>query len=490
MSVRTNIVANFSGKATIVLSTLILTPFLIRVLGIENYGLIGFYNVLLLVANTLDLGLGLILQKEMAKEKKDFKLFSFCKMVELTYLLILVLFISAFLVSVKSLSVYWFRSDNHTAQTIANNLYLSGLSVLCLGPFSLYSNALLGLGKHVFYNGVLIVFTLLRSIGAFFILSLISSRLEAFFLWQLAINASQMILTRYVFFRQFKVKAKGWFNPSFFRERRDQFFAIGGKSGTDFLLVYLDKIILSKLLNLKDFGYFNLAWLLSSALFNLIHPIFMAIFPKFSSLIKENKWTEVKQLYHAATQLMVIAVVPIAAICFFYGEELVTFWTKNASLAQHVAPILKILVIGTAFCGISHVTSSVQMTSYLESMPFKLNLLNLLIYLFLGPFAYIHFGLFGIAGMWAIINMVYVFIGGVWMHQKVLQTELSKWLVIDLLLPSIFVTCLVLFVSKWLIITNHLVLIFGLFTLYIACLGMLVVYSKVLRVRLDLKNFL
>jgi hypothetical protein len=64
---KSNLFANFAGSGVAALLQLAFIPFYIKFLGIEAYGLIGFYIMLQAVLQLLDLGLGPTMNREMAQ---------------------------------------------------------------------------------------------------------------------------------------------------------------------------------------------------------------------------------------------------------------------------------------------------------------------------------------------------------------------------------------------------------------------------------------
>ena len=63
---KSNIFANFAGTGITALLQLAFIPFYIKLIGIEAFGLIGFYIMLQAVMQVLDLGLGSTMNREMA----------------------------------------------------------------------------------------------------------------------------------------------------------------------------------------------------------------------------------------------------------------------------------------------------------------------------------------------------------------------------------------------------------------------------------------
>ena len=61
---RSNIAANFLGRAWTAALAVICVPLYVKFLGIEAYGLLGFFSSALLLLSILDFGLGTTLNRE------------------------------------------------------------------------------------------------------------------------------------------------------------------------------------------------------------------------------------------------------------------------------------------------------------------------------------------------------------------------------------------------------------------------------------------
>ena len=68
-SLKANLVANFTGKIWTAGVGFIFVPFYIKFLGIESYGLVGFYGTLIGTMALLDFGLSTTLNRELASAK-------------------------------------------------------------------------------------------------------------------------------------------------------------------------------------------------------------------------------------------------------------------------------------------------------------------------------------------------------------------------------------------------------------------------------------
>src|SRR5258708_11875863 len=66
-SLRSNFAANIAGQACVALIQLLVIPIYVRLLGIEAYGLIGFFVALQATVQVLDLGVSATVTRELAK---------------------------------------------------------------------------------------------------------------------------------------------------------------------------------------------------------------------------------------------------------------------------------------------------------------------------------------------------------------------------------------------------------------------------------------
>src|SRR6185295_8221447 len=64
---RRNLAANFAGTIWIAALALLFTPVYVHRLGVEAYGLVGFYTSMQAIFMLLDLGLGTTLNRELAR---------------------------------------------------------------------------------------------------------------------------------------------------------------------------------------------------------------------------------------------------------------------------------------------------------------------------------------------------------------------------------------------------------------------------------------
>jgi O-antigen/teichoic acid export membrane protein len=191
-----------------------------------------------------------------------------------------------------------------------------------------------------------------------------SATIDAFLWWQVAVNAAQSATLAIVFWR---ILPAGKRPPAFRRERLAEVahFTAGmaGISVLSFLLAYSDRIILSKVLPLDQFGYYALAATTSAVLAPFVQSFFNAVYPRFSSLVAASEEAAIARLYHTGTQLLTVVVVSVAAVLALFSRDALLLWSGDAALANYSGPILSLLVVGVALNGLVTIPYALQIAT-------------------------------------------------------------------------------------------------------------------------------
>jgi len=107
-----------------------------------------------------------------------------------------------------------------------------------------------------------------------------------------------------------------------------------------------DKLVLSNLLPLAEYGYFTLAVLTASGIMMIGGPISSAILPRMTNLEAQGNHTEVIRIYRQSTQFVVLFAGSISITLAMFAEEFLIAWTGNSELASEAAPILALYAMG------------------------------------------------------------------------------------------------------------------------------------------------
>ena len=441
-SIKKNIIANLVGKIWSAGIAIILIPQYIKFLGIESYGLIGFYGTLIGSMAVLDLGLSTTLNRELAKynsEKqyiKDIRDLTFS--LELIYWAIGILICFSIVVLSGFITSHWIKVESLSLYTVRNSVMLMGAVVAFQWPISLYSGGLTGLEKQVQNNIITVIMTTIRAAGVIIILKYFSATLQSFFLWQVGISLLYVVLMRACLWH-FMPNDDG--KPIFSKAQIKNIwrFAAGmtGISFITFFLAQIDKIVLSKILPLSQLGYYTLAFTIASSISLIVGPISMTFFPRFAQLLSNNKHEELKRLYHQACRLIASLIFPICFVLLFFTKDILLIWTKNAITVDKTFMMTQILIIGSIFNALMVMPYNLLVANGWTKFTIYQNTIAAVI---LVPLLLLWTNLYGAIGatlVWVIVNAGYVFISQPIMHQILLKNELKKWYFKDTLLPMI-----------------------------------------------------
>jgi O-antigen/teichoic acid export membrane protein len=453
--VKRNIVANFAGQGWAALMSFIFIPLYIKFLGIEAYGLIGFFAMMQGTLVVLDLGLSQTMNRELARYSvlpdKAAEARDLARTLEIGYWVVGLLIGAAVLVASPLIASHWIKAGSLPVSTIQRTVMIMGVVAALQWPVSFYGGGLMGLQRQMQINIVRIGISTLASGGAVLIMWLVSPTITAFFTWQIivsVVNVSVMIMLLWRSLPDAGRPAR--FNPDLMRTKWRFAAGMTGISLSAIILTQLDKLILSKMLSLEMFGYYVLAFTVCNVIPTmLVGPVFNALFPKFSSLVALNDEAELIRLYHQGTQLMAVIVLPVALVIAFFSYDILLLWTGVEITARTVSPIVSILIIGMALNSLMTLPYALQLSHGWTSIGLRIN--TFLIITLVPAIYYMttHYGALGAAAIWVTLNIIYMVIGVPLTHHRLLRSEMRRWFLHDIM-PPFTATIIVVSAGAWL----------------------------------------
>lgn len=438
---KSNIIANFAGRFVLAVLSIIFVPVYLRYLSVEIYGIIGFFSSIQAFLFLLDGGVSPTLTREVARlsafpekaqELKDLSrtLEIICWAIGLPVLII------ALIVSPAAAN-YWLKSENIAPEIVRDSLVIMSVNFFFQWAISFYTGGLYGLQAQKLLNILNVILAFLRQFGSYIVLAFVSPTIKAFLLWQLFVTILNCILFFVFFWRKLpKTDEKPRFRSSLLKEVWRYAAGLAGTSIVVLILTQTDKIILSKLLTLEDFGYYSLAvTLATTGIGMIVGSIQTAYFPQFSQLVAQNKIEEMRELYHRACQVMSFFLIPVVTVIAFFSYEILLIWTRKPEIAINTYVLLSLVAIGTGLNGLMHLPYYAQLAFGITKIGFWQNVIAII---FLIPFMIYtttRYGAIGGALSWAILNFSYTIIGLQVMHRMILKGELKKWYLNDVGIP-------------------------------------------------------
>lgn len=405
-----NTIANIISKVWSIASVYLFVPLWISFIGIEGYGVISFYTVLVSILAFADAGLSATLTREFAKSNisNDYQK-NLLRTLEVIYVIIgTLLFVLIYIYSPFIVREF-LRAENISMPSLILYVRIMGGILIMNMLFMLYSGGLMGLQKQVFCNLLTILYGVSRS-GLVLILLYFFPNVLSFLVWQFISILVVVFVARYKLYHYLNSEIHPRFSLKYLENvwRYSialMFMAIIGSINTQ-----LDKLIISNALSIKYLGYYSLASTIGQAVTLLIVPIGQAIYPELTRLVSLKDGNSINRyfLFYSYTISMITAI--IGFTLFFYNDDFILLWTGNKEIVDIISSSSRILILANIFL-------SLQYMPYYLALSYGYTKANLLLGLcmlfFTIPLTYIltqKYGINGAAIPFLVLNLFAFFI--------------------------------------------------------------------------------
>ncbi len=415
-------------------------PFYVKYLGIEAYGLIGFYALLQSWLNLFDLGMTPTLSREMARFRGGVlnvrSIRDLLRSMEWIAIILALIIGAAVVVVSPWLAHSWFHSEQLSPNQVTQACMIMGLVSALRFIESIYRSSVIGLQRQVIYNVIVGVTATFRGLGALAVLAWVSPTIQAYFVWQVLVAVFSLICMGACTYLSLPPHGRrAEFSPDALRQIWRFAGGMTGISILAFLLTQVDKIMLSKILTLSEFGYYTLAASIASVLSVVIAPITLAWYPRMCELVADTDGSALATTFHQGSQIVSVFSAAIAVQFFFFAEPILRLWSHNLSLSHDVAPLLTLLAAGNFLNGLNWMPYQAQLAYGWTKLALVMNSIAVLVVVPTVLYATTHFGAFGAASVWVALNTCYLLIGSHLMFRRILSKEKLIWFKNDLLFP-------------------------------------------------------
>lgn len=474
-----DIIVNYIGQGWSSLLTFLVVPLYLKLLGIESYGLIGFYSVLFTLFAVFDFATALNwklaqFSADISKYRKDMR--DITRTLEyvvwgLSLVVVLVVWLLASFIAYK-----WFKPGELSPVDILTSIRFMSLAVAGSLILQFYRSALMGLHKQAAANLLLILYGCFRVFGSLAVLYFIKQDITYFFYWQ----AFAALLFALVFaFSLWYFLPESTERPIFSKIILKDIWKYAGfcslNTVVGILITQVDKIILSKLLTLKAFGYYSIAFTLASGLWIVINPLVAAVFPHFSRIASVGG-RGLEKFYRRMCQVMDLVLLPMSFLLIFNSRRILWLWTRDHTIADSAYLLVIFMVLGIMIAGLQTLLAQVRASVGWPSLTLYMN--SCMVFFVVPALLLVvpEYGAIGAVVIWFVYNFV-IFWGYIYItHKRVLKGIAWKWLIQDIFMPLLavfFVGCVVNFFAYKgeNISLNFFYLLFMYGILVVSCMG-------------------
>jgi O-antigen/teichoic acid export membrane protein len=330
----------------------------------------------------------------------------------------------------------WLQAESLPVDVVAQAFVIMGLVAALRFVEGIYRSCIVGLQRQVLFNVITSIMATVRALGAVAILAWVSPSIEAFFIWQglmSAVTVGILAIASYAMLPG--AKRGGRFSlPAL----RGIWRFAGGMLGITFLatlLSQMDKILLSKLLSLSEYGYYTLAVAVSAAVFILVVPITQALYPRLCELHARGDMGEIVKLYHQGAQFVSVVAGSAAIVLILFAETFLRLWTQDPNLVQRVAPLLSLLMLGNLLNGLMGIPYQTQLAHGWTGLAVRVNIVAVSLIVPAILWVTPRFGAEGAAWVWVSLNALRLIAAAHFMHGRILLGERLQWYMRDVIAP-------------------------------------------------------
>lgn len=443
ISLSRNIAANYASQAYVTLLGILMLPLYVRYMGVEAYGLVGFFTMALLWFQMLDMGLGPTLARETARFRgratDALSLRRLLRTLEGVFLAVALLGGSAMMASADAITVRWLNVQHLPLDEVRNAVMLMAAIIPLRLVSGLYRSAVMGFEDQVWLSGVNIAVATARYVLVLPFFIVVGTSPTEFFGFQLAVAATELLvlawrtywLLRHAGGGTGAVPSTPWeWQPL----KKVLKFSLGmAFTGSVWVMItQTDKLILSRLLPLSEYAYFMLAVTLASGVIMISWPISVALLPRLTSLTAEGKDVEMIRLYRNATQMVGVIAIPAALVLACFSEQVLWAWTGDALIAREAAPVLALYALGNgilAFGAFPYYLQYAKGDLKLHLIANALFLVVLVPALIWGTW---RFGVIGAGYAWLGTNLMYMFFYVPMVHGRFGKGLHASWVLHDI----------------------------------------------------------
>lgn len=421
MVLNKNILANYLGMGVIILAPILALPWYLSLLGPKLYGLLSFIATLQAFLALIDAGMSQALVREFtihleAKGDNDTDSAALLFGFERVYWFFSLVTGCLIALLADFIALNWLNLVDVPIHLGTQAVYGAAAIFAVQFPSSVYRSFLVGAQVHVKLNGVMICGAFIRHAGAVMILFLFPTLL-AYLIWNVAIVLIETIFRARLAWLTLGINRSmsGWKIGVL----RPQFRKIASMSTATLLgslTLQIDKIILSKMISIEQFGYYVIASTVATGLLQLIFPLTQSFLPHAIQL--RNQPLNLYQLNVKLFKIVTLLASIVMLVYIFFGKLLLTTWLKNIGVAESVHHYLTVLLIGTLLCAYYNIGYMNWVVYENNKLIFKINLLCVILAIVFLPISIVQFGAIGAAFSWIAFNFIGLFLSLVWIARK------------------------------------------------------------------------
>jgi O-antigen/teichoic acid export membrane protein len=454
-SLRLNILASYASQIYLIIISIAILPIYIKYMGAEAYGLVGFFAMLQGLFSLLDFGLTPTISRQTAQYNAGAETaLNFRRLFRALSSIFLVIAIigGSLLFTLNDLiAERWLKIENLSITEVLFSLQVMAICIALRWMTGLYRGVISGFEKIVWLSIANSMIATLRFPGVLLYMYYFGFSVRSFFTYQLSVAVMEYLCLATKSFKLLpRVDPKDTIGWSLEPVKPLLGFAltIAFTSSVWVLLTQLDKLVLSGILPLSDYGYFTLAVLVAGGILQLSTPISAPIMPRLARLQGEQQFEQMRQVYLNATQFVSVIVVTAGIVLAGLAKPVLYAWTGDINLAVKAAPVLMLYSLGNTLLALGAFPYYLQYAKGDLKYHFIGNILFIVVLVPTIIWAATSYGAVGAGWVWFLTQVAFLLFWVSYVHKKIepnINIQWFKSFVPSLISVSIFIAL----VGRW-----------------------------------------
>ncbi|HEY7899937.1 MAG TPA: oligosaccharide flippase family protein [Caulobacteraceae bacterium] len=427
----------FGAHFFIALVNILATPILLKLMGVEAYGLVAFFLVLQGWMLLFDLGISPALARQLSRYRAGAIDAAAARgLMAAAETVFIGGGVAAGLVLALAspwIAVHWLHSATLSRHELDLSLRLIAVLLVFRWLTGLYQSALVGLERQNLVNALAAASVALRYGAAVAALALVARTPAIFFAVQAAFTVAEAVISRLLLGG---AMPKASARPDWRGLKAEFRFAAGLTlaSAAATLIGQADRLALSHALPLTEFGLFGLVVQISAGITLVVPPFAQAFQPRLTSLLARHEQADFAHVYRLASGLILALSVGLAGTIAAQPEWVVWAWTGRLDAARHLAPALSLYAAGGAIAAYLFVPFLLQYAQGKVRLHVIGNVAFAVVWVPAAVIAAFRWGPVGAGAVWLIGNLLYLLLWTPRIHKALLSKaerrglDLGVWL--------------------------------------------------------------
>ncbi len=412
-------------------------------MGAEAYGLVALFGTLQVWFSMLDIGLSPTISRETAKFRAGTtsrqEISNLMRCVEALFSAVAILGVVSLMLGSGKITNDWLKTAEIGKAEVQYSVCLMSIIVGLRWMSGLQRGAVIGLEEIRWLSVFSAILATARFILVIPVLKYVNPRPIEFFSFQLLVSAVEFVLLYQKTHRAIsrvgvaQENEKGKYQWNKLRSLLGFSTSIAFTNIIWIVVSQTDRLLLSKLISLREYAYFSLGVLIASAVSVVSGPINTVLLPRLTNLNAQGNEAAFLSYYRQATQFVCALAVPAAATLALFPEQTLWMWTGNREIASQAGPTLSLYAIGNGVLALSAFPYYLQYAKGDVRLHVIGNALFVILFIPLLLFLVRAHGVQGAGLAWLIANIIPFLFWLPVVHRRFYKEFHMRWLIEDVI---------------------------------------------------------